>query len=302
MKFGSYVFEPQKAEGFDFHLLRVKTEVGKRIMPEADMHSNVAIFADNVATHEHPEWISQSPVGPARIGNNNFNIYWNTVCATQPEHRAEQLDYIEMVDNHSLGVWLNSFYFAELGNCSCPRCEELWKKSGLSWLDWRRKEVTDYVAQIRERVKNELILCVQPDPVNSIERYGVDFDELAKYADAFNVVMFSKNYATPWYWETLSRGFKKILKKPMYISLYVFGPGDLPTDVPTPAELLTVSVRCARAGIDGILYLTGDSEQIRNYQKAIINQVRLREQLRSYGVQPVQEVLDLISKWEKDLQ
>jgi hypothetical protein len=296
------VFEPQKAEGFDFHLLRIKTEVGKRIPPHPEMYSNVAIFADNVAVREHPEWISQSPLGPARMGNNNFNVYWDTVCTTQPEHRAEQLDYIENVDKHSRSVWLNSFYFAEVGHCSCPRCREIWKKSGLSWLDWRRKEVTEYVAQIRERVKNELVLCIQPDPVSSIERYGVDFDELAKYADAFNVVMFSKSYATPWYWETLSRGFKKILKKTMYISLYVFGPGDLPTDVPTPAELLTVSVRCARAGIDGILYLTGDSEQIKNYQKAVINQVQLREQLRSYGGQQVQEVLDLISKWEKNLQ
>lgn len=302
MKFGSYVFEPQKAEGFDFYLLRIKTEVGKRIPPHSEMYCNVAIFADNVAAREHPAWISQSPLGPARMGNNNFNVYWDTVCATQPEHRAEQLDYIESVDKHSRGVWLNSFYFAEFGHCHCPRCMGLWKKSGLSWLDWRRKEVTDYVAQIRERVKNELVLCIQPDPVSSIERYGVDFDELAKYADAFNVVMFSKSYATPWYWETLSRGFKKILKKPMYISLYVFGPGDLPTDVPSPAELLTVSVRCARAGVDGILYLTGDAEQIRNYQRAVINQVQLREQLMSYGGRPVQEVLELISKWEKKLQ
>ncbi len=302
MKFGSYIFEPQKAEGFDFHVLRIKTETGKRISPQSDMYSNVAIFADNVATHENKEWVSQSPGGPARIGNNNFNIYWDTVCATQPEHRTEQLNYVEGVDKNSAGVWLNSFYFAELGYCICPRCKELWNKSGLSWLDWRKKEVIDYVAQIRERVKNELVLCIQPDPVNSIERYGVDFDELAKYADAFNVVMFSKSYATPWYWETLSRGFKKILKKPMYISLYVFGPGDSLTDVPDPAEILTVSVRCARVGIDGILYLTGDSEQIRNYQKAVINQVQLRERLRSYGGQPVQEVLDLITKWEKNLQ
>ena len=51
-----------------------------------------------------------------------------------------------------------------------------------------------------------------------------------------NVVMFSKNYATPWYWEMLARGFKKLLKKPFYISLYVYGPGDNPKDVPTPAE------------------------------------------------------------------
>jgi hypothetical protein len=302
LKFGSFVFQPEKAEGFDFHLLRVKPETGLRLTPQPDMYSNLAIFADNVAVRDHPDWISQSPLGPAKMGNSNYNIYWDVVCATQPEHRAEQLDYIEDVDRHSMGVWLNSQYFADHGHCICPRCNELWKKSGLSWLEWRRKEITDYMGQIRERVKKEFVMCIQPDPVSSYERYGVDFDDLAKYADAFNVVMFSKNYATPWYWEMLSRGFKKLLKKPFYISLYVYGPGDNANEVPSASELLTVSARCARAGVDGILYLTGGASQIWDFQKAAVDKVELRERLKSYGGEPVQEVLDLVTSWEKIVQ
>lgn len=302
LKFGSFVFQPEKAEGFDFHVLRVKPETGIRLTPQPDMHSNLAIFADNVAVRNHPDWISQSPLGPAKMGNNNYNIYWNVVCATQPQHRAEQLDYIEDVDRHSKGIWLNSQYFADHGHCICPRCNQLWKKSGLSWHEWRRKEITDYMGQIRERVKKDLVMSIQPDPVNSLERYGVDFDDFAKYADAFNVVMFSKNYATPWYWEMISRGFKKLLKKPFYISLYVYGPGDNPSDVPSASELLTVSVRCARAGIGGILYLTGGDSQILDFQKAAVDKVELRERLRSYGGQPVQEFLDFVKGWEKIVQ
>ncbi len=299
LKFGAYVYEPETAAGFDFHLLRVKLETGDRIPPVQGMYSNIAVFADNAASRSHPDWISQSPLGPARMGNSNFNIYWDVVCATQPEHRAEQLDYIADVDRHSLGVWLNSQYFADHGHCTCPRCNALWKKSGLSWLEWRRKEVTDYIAQIRERVKKELVMCIQPDPVSSYERYGVDFDDLAKYADAFNVVMFSKSYATPWYWEMLARAFKKLLKKPVYISLYVFGPGDNAKDVPSASELLTVSVRCARTDIDGILYLASGPSQIWDFQKAVVDKVELRDRLQSYGGQPVQEVLDLFGSWEK---
>jgi hypothetical protein len=293
------VYEPEKAAGFDFHLLRVKIETGTRIPPVQDMHSNIAVFADNIAARSHPDWVSQSPLGPARMGNRNFNIYWDVVCATQPEHRAEQLDYIVDIDRRSRGVWLNSQYFADHDHCTCRRCNERWKKSGLSWLGWRRKEVTDYIAQVRERVKKELVMCIQPDPITSYERYGVDFGDLAKYADAFNVVMFSKNYATPWYWEMLARGFKKLLKKPVYISLYVFSPGDTAEDVPSASELLTVSVRCARTGIDGILYLASGSSQIRDFQKATVDKVELRERLKSYGRQPVQEVLDLVKSWEK---
>jgi hypothetical protein len=296
VKFGIYVFEPKKAEGFDFHLFRVKPEVGRRLPPQPDMYSNVAIFGDNVTARNHPDWISQSPLGPAWRTNDNFNVRWDILCHTQPEHRAEQLDYIEDVARHSPGVWLNSMHFADHGHCTCPRCNELWKKSGLSRLEWRKKEVIDYIAQIRERVKNELVIGLLPDPVNSYERFGVDFDALAPYADAFNVVMFSKNYATPWYWEMLCRAFKKLLKKPMYISLYVFGPGDNPAEVPAPSELVTLSVRAGRTGIDGILYLTDKASQLWDFQKAVVDRVELRQKLKTYGCQ---EVLDFFASWEK---
>ncbi len=299
MKFGSFTFQPQKPQGFDFHVLRVKVETGTRLQPLKDMYSNIAVFADNVAVKDHPDWTSQSPLGPAKMGNANFNIYWNVVCATQPEHREEQLKYIADVDKQSPGVWLNNQYFADHGHCICPRCNELWKKSGLSWVEWRRKEITDYISQIREVVKKELVLSIQPDPVTSLERYGVDFDDLAKYSDAFNVVMFSKNYATPWYFEMLARNFKKLLKKPFYISLYVYGPGDNPQDVPTPEELITVTVRCARAGADGFLYLTDGASQMVDFQKAAVGNTQLRERLKTYGGQPVREVLDRVASWEK---
>ena len=299
MKFGTYVFEPKKAEGFDFHLFRVKPEVGRRMPPVSDMYSNVAIFGDNVAARNHPDWISQSSLGPSWRTNDNFNVRWDILCHTQPEHRAEQLDYMEDVSKHSPGVWLNSMHFADHGHCTCPRCNKLWKKSGLSWMEWRRKEVTDYIAQIRERVKNELVIGLLPDPVGSYERFGVNFDDLAPYADAFNVVMFSKNYATPWYWEMLSRGFKKILKKPVYISLYVFGPGDDPAEVPTPRELITVSVRAGRAGIDGILYLTDKAYQLDNFRKQVVAEGELRRRLKTYGAP---EVLDFFAGWEKTVK
>jgi hypothetical protein len=299
MKFGTYTFQPQKPEGFDFRVLRVKPETGIKLTPVEDMYSNVAVFADNVAVRNHPDWISESALGPAKMGNNNYNIYWDVVCATQPEHKAEQLRYLADVDRQSPGVWLNSQYFADHGHCTCPRCQELWKKSGLGWLEWRRKEVTDYIAQVREVVKKELVLSIQPDPVSSYERYGVDFDDFAKYADAFNVVMFSKNYATPWYWEMLTRGFKKLLKKPFYVSFYVFGPGDNPKDVPSASELLTVSARCARAGADGFLYLTDGAREMLEFQKSAVREAELRQRLRTYGGRPVQEVLDLVARWDK---
>ena len=98
-----------------------------------------------------------------------------------------------------------------------PTMQEKWKKSGLSWLEWRRKEVTDYMAQVSERVrdraKKKFVIGVLPDPVTSYERFGINFDDLAPLTDEFLVVMFSKNYATPWYWEMLTRAFKKTIQR-----------------------------------------------------------------------------------------
>jgi hypothetical protein len=304
MKFGTYMFEAKKVPGFDFDLFRTKPEVGRRMPPKADMYSNVAIFGDNVAARLHPDWISQSDLGPAWRTNDNFNVRWEVLCQTQPEHRAEQLDYMEDVARKSQGVWLNSIHFAEHGHCTCPRCKELHRKSGLSWYEWRRKEVTDYMAATSDRVINKakkpLYIGILPDPVTNYERFGVCFDDMLPLTTEMFVVMFSKNYATPWYWEMLTRNFKKLFKDTkLNIALYVIGPGDDPRETPTPSELLTVSVRMARAGVDGLLYLTDKAAQMQEFQKAAIAQKDTRERLKSYGGKAGQEVLDLVTSWEK---
>jgi hypothetical protein len=112
--------------------------------------------------------------------------------------------------------------------------------------------------------------------------------------------MFSKNYATPWYWEMLTRGFKKILKKSFHIAFYVYGPGDNPADVPPPAEVLTVSTRCVRVGgLEGFLYLVDGEKEMSNFQKSVTEKSDLIARLRTFGGQPVQEYLDFIENWKK---
>jgi len=304
MKFGTYMFEAKKVPGFDFDLFRVKPEVGRRMPPKADMFSNIAIFGDNVTARIHPDWISQSDLGPAWRTNDNYNVRWEVLCATQPIHRAEQLDYMEDVARKSQGIWLNSIHFAEHGHCTCPRCKELHAKSGLSWYEWRRKEITGYMAKVSDAVINKakkpFYIGILPDPVTNYERFGVNFDDMLPLTTEMFVVMFSKNYATPWYWEMLTRNFKKLFKDvKLNIALYVIGPGDDPNETPTASELLTVSVRMARAGADGLLYLTDKAAQMQEFQQKAIAEKDTRERLKSYGGKAGQEVLDLVTSWEK---
>jgi hypothetical protein len=58
-------------------------------------------------------------------------------------------------------------------------------------------------------------------------------------------------------------------------------------------------VRCARTGIDGILYLANGASELKDFQKAAVDNVELRKRLRSYGGAPVQEVLGRVKNWEK---
>lgn len=297
MKFGTYLYEPKKAEGFDFDVYRLKPETGRLGTPQTDMYNNIACFGDNVTVREHPDWVSVSKLGPAKRGNNNYNFHWDILCPTVEEYREYILNYIEeTAEQTNQPILLNSIHFADHGHCTCQRCPKLWKESGLEWLEWRKKIVTEFVRDARERVKTPLIVSLLPDPANSDDRFGIDFDALAPYADAFNVVMFSQNYATAWYWEMLARAFKKILKKPVYANLYIWGPGDDPRNIPTVDQLLKVSVRVGRTGIDGIIYLSDTVDHMIEFQKAAVDRVELRDELKTYGCQPV---LDLVDRWEK---
>jgi hypothetical protein len=108
--------------------------------------------------------------------------------------------------------------------------------------------------------------------------------------------MFSQNYATAWYWEMLARAFRRIFKKPVYANLYVWGPGDDPKKIPTINQLMKVSVRAGRTGIDGIIYLSDTVEHMKYFQQSVVDRVELRDELKTYGCQPV---LDLFDKWEE---
>jgi hypothetical protein len=298
LKFGIFNYEPKTVEGFDLQFYRIKSERGIVGTPNEDMYTNVACFGDNHMASEHPDWVSISKDGPALRTNKKYNFRWDILCPTNKEYLSYIFNLITDVSLRSQGVSLSSIHFADHGFCVCKRCVEEHKKSGLEWYEWRKQVVMDFIKNARELVKSRFFVGLLPDPVMSYQRFGIDFDALAKYADAFVVPHFSKSYATPWYFEASARAFKSLLKKPVYINLYVHGPGDKPNDVPTVREVLITSVRVARTGVDGIIFLTETADRIKEFQKTVVKEVKLREELEAYGGKPV---LDLIDRWEKML-
>jgi hypothetical protein len=108
--------------------------------------------------------------------------------------------------------------------------------------------------------------------------------------------MFSKAYPSPWYWETIARGWKSFLKKPVFCNFYVRGPGETWDTVATTPQVMTVATRVARTGVDGIIFLAEKADYIREFQKKAVADKETREFLKDHGGD---EVLELFNRWEK---
>jgi len=296
LNFATFLYKPEPAEGFDINFYRIKPESGTVGKPNPNMYTNIACFGDNALAAKRPEWISVSKDGPAFRTNKKYNLRWDVLCMTNPEVIEYNLNLIKECARVTPGISISSQHFAEHGFCVCPRCVELWRQSGLNWVDWRAKTVTSFLKEVRKLVVNKpLFVNLLPDPVLGKVRFGYDFDALAEYADAFVIPMFSKSYPTPWYWETLARAFKSKLKKPVFVNFYVRGPGETWDTVAPTKEILTVATRAARTGIDGIIFLAEKAQWIQEFQKAAVQSKDVLKELEGYGGD---EVLKLVSRWQ----
>jgi len=297
LKFATFLYQPEPAEGFDINFYRIKPESGTLGKPNPKMYTNIACFGDNALAAKRPEWISISKDGPAFRTNKKFNLRWDVLCMTNPEVREYNLKLIEECAKTTPGISISSQHFAEHGFCVCPRCVEQWRTSGLNWVDWRAKTVTAFLKEVRQIVGSKpLFVNLLPDPVLGKERFGYDFDALAEYTDYFVIPMFSKSYPTPWYWEMLARAFKSKLKKPVFANFYVRGPNETWDTVAPTKQIMTVATRAARTGIDGIIFLAEKAQWIQEFQKNAVADKETREFLKDHGGD---EVLELFNRWEK---
>jgi hypothetical protein len=297
LKFATFLYQPEPAEGVDINFYRIKPESGTVGKPNPAMYTNIACFGDNALAAKRPECISISKDGPAFRTNKKYNLRWDVLCMTNPEVREYNLNLIKECTKETPGISISSQHFAEHGFCVCPRCVEQWRQSGLNWVDWRATTVTAFLKEVRQRVGSKpLFVNLLPDPVLGKERFGYDFDALAEYADYFVIPMFSKSYPTPWYWEMLARAFKSKLKKPVFANFYVRGPNETWETVAPHRQIMTVATRVARTGIDGVIFLAEKAQWIREFQKKAVEDKEWRKELEGYGGD---EVLELFNKWEK---
>ncbi len=297
MKFGVFLYQPEPVEGVDYNFYRLKSESGIVGTANPKMYTNIAVFGDNFMAAKRPDWVSISKDGPALRTNKKYNLRWDIVCMTNPEAREYNLKIIADAAKLTPGISISSQHFAERDFCTCPRCVEKWRQSGLNWVDWRAKTVTEFLGEVRDVVKNKpLFVNCLPDPLLGKMRFGYDFDAMAQYADYFVIPMFSKAYPTPWYWETIARGYKSFLKKPVFVNFYIRGPNETWETVAPHRQIMTVATRAARTGIDGVIFLAEKAQWIQEFQKKVVEDKEWRKELEGYGGD---EVLALFNRWEK---
>jgi len=256
------------------------------------MQNDVTCFCDAKALREDPSLVAVSPSGPALRKNRLFNFSFDYVCPTHPKYQAKVLDYVESLNKQQIeGVTLNLYHFPELEFCTCLRCTELRKKSGLSWTDWRAKTVTDFLKEARSRVKGTFAVEMFPDPIMARERFGIDFEAIAPLVDYFHVPLSSRDYLTNYWVDLLARDFLKILKKPVVVELS----GEMLTDEKAEALLKTGSY-LSRHGLMGVLLLVHDSENARQIARYAVNNSVFRDWLSKYEFP---EMNRIIEDWAK---
>jgi hypothetical protein len=288
MKVGLVTFAPEKAEGFDLHVYYAKWADGSVFPAAHEMQNDVTCFCDAKAIREDPNIVAVSKNGPALRKNRRLNLPFDFVCPTNPEYRAKVLGYVEELGREKIqGVTLNLYHFPEEEFCVCPRCVELWRQSGLNWVDWRAQTITNFLKEAKRLVKGTFAVEMFPDPVLAKERFGIDFERMAELVDYFHVPLSSRDYLTNYWVDLLTRDFIKILKKPAVVELSA----EMLTDEKTDALLKTVAY-LSRHNLMGVLLLVHDSGDARQIVKYATKSSEFREWLKKYEFTEMTRIVD----------
>jgi hypothetical protein len=292
MKVGLVTLSPEKVQGFDIHVFYSKMADGQAFPPGKNMQNDVTCFCDAKAIREDPSITAISKFGPAIRKNRRFNFPFDYVCPTNPDYRTKILDYINSLGNINIeGVTLNLYHFPEQEFCICPRCKELWRKSGLKWTNWRSQTITTFLKEAKALVKGTFAVEMYPDPVLAKERFGIDFEAIADLVDYFHVPLSSRDYLTNYWVDLLTRDFIEILDKPVVVELS----GEIQTEEKTNALLKTVAY-LSRHDLMGVLLLVHNSENAKEIARYAVKNLEFREWVAKYEFE---EMNRIIENWAK---
>jgi hypothetical protein len=214
------------------------------------------------------------------------------VCPTNPQYREKVLKYVKNLSIDKIeGVTLNLYHFPEQEFCVCPRCVELWRRSGLNWVDWRAETITNFLKEAKNQVKGNFAVEMFPDPLMAKERFGIDFDALAELVDYFHVPLSSRDYLTNYWVDLITRDFIKILKKPVVVELS----GEMLNEEKMDALLKTVAY-LSRHDLMAVLLLVHDSNSAKQIARYAVNNKEFREWLKRFDFSEMNRIINDLSE------
>jgi hypothetical protein len=290
MEIGLVTYAPEKVKGYDYHVYYSKWVNGSIFPAAKGMQNDVTCFCDAKAIREKPDIVAISKNGSALRKNRKANLAFDYVCPTNPEYRNKVLDYIKELNKEDiLGTTLNLYHFPEEGFCVCPRCVELWRTSGLNWIDWRADTVTKFIVEAKKHVKGTFAVEMFPDPVLAKQRFGIDFDRIAELVDYFHVPLSARDYATNYWVDLLARDFLKILNKPVVLELSAEM-----TNFEKMDSLLKTIAHLSKRSFKAILLLVHDSKNATQMREFAVKNKDFRDWLAKFEFS---EMIKIVEEW-----
>jgi len=226
---------------FDRGFYEVKDVTGRHTDPVENGVNMVSCFGDTATAETDPDLVPVDADGNEATKERTY-FDWGYVCPSAGHYKNGLIEVIEACTNANDDVRLDDVGFPRDGYCHCERCEEAFdewveqrsteQSSGdgteprdsdhENWYDWRASVITEFVAEVRDRVPGDLYFTLYPDPYpgHLYKRAGLDIDALSEYVDEFVVPIYDTNYGTTYWLETIASGFQSLLDTPFSVELY----------------------------------------------------------------------------------
>ncbi|QDX41599.1 hypothetical protein [Salarchaeum sp. JOR-1] len=207
---------------FDRGFYEVKDVTGRHTDPVENGVNMVSCFGDTATAETDPGLVPVDDEGNRATKERTY-FDWSYICPSAGHYKNGLVEVVEACTDANDDLRLDDVGFPRGEYCHCERCEDAFSESDYDdWGEWRASVITEFVAEIRDRVPGKLSLTLHPDPYpgHLYERSGLDIDALSEYVDEFVVPLYDTNYGTTYWLETIASGFQSLLDTPFSVELY----------------------------------------------------------------------------------
>lgn len=232
---------------FDRAFYECKSVSGRATEPVSEGINTLSCFADNAAAREQPAVVARSREGERATRDQPY-FDWSHICPTHESYRAGLLEMIDDAATASGDVRLDDVGFPRAEYCHCDRCDAAFAESTFDDREqWRAAVITDFLADVRERVPGDLIVALYPDPYpgHLFERSGIDLDSIEPLVEEFVVPLYDMTYETTYWLEAIASGFADLLDARLTVELYA---------VDVDVDALIKATEVAEAYADDVCY------------------------------------------------